>query len=69
MSMAKLISISAPALSDSGPELGEAASALAGELKPQLLALLSLRNGFYAFESALHVRPANGSRPILGLTQ
>jgi hypothetical protein len=46
-------------LSDATPRLSEESLARAGPLAPQLLALLFRRNGFYAFESSLHVWPSD----------
>lgn len=40
---------------------------LAGKLEPDLLSLLHLKNGFYAFESALHVFPAGGAAGEISL--
>jgi hypothetical protein len=53
----RLLEISGPALSESTPRLAGECSALAGGLGPQLLQMLWARNGFYAFEAALHVLP------------
>ena len=53
----RLVSIGTPPLSDGTPRLTGECLELAGALGPQLLQLLWARNGFFAFESALHVRP------------
>lgn len=62
-----LIDNSGPALSESAPRLAGECSALAGRLGPQLLQLLWARNGFYAFESALHVFPLSDQTEELSL--
>lgn len=64
-----LLRIAGPALSESTPRLPGECSALAGALAPQLLKLLWARNGFLAFESALHVRPLSDERGQHGLAQ
>ena len=38
-----------------------------GELGKELAALLTERNGIYAFDSALLIRPLGDSDPVLGL--
>jgi hypothetical protein len=65
----KLLRIASPALSESTPRLTEECSALAGALARELLALLWARNGFYAFEAALHVRPASDFIGELGIEE
>ena len=55
----KLISISSPALCQSEPKLSEELLSKARDLGVELTYLLLLKNGFYAFESALHVLPSN----------
>jgi hypothetical protein len=54
-------------LSDATPRLSAESTALAGSLGTQLLALLWKRNGFYAFESALHVFPAGATGDVMSL--
>jgi hypothetical protein len=49
----RLVSIAGPPLGNAGPRIADVAHDLAG--------LLEKRNGFFAFESALHVLP---SRPV-----
>lgn len=44
-------------------------SALSGNVGRELLALLGRRNGFYAFESALLVRPLDSNKAPLGIFQ
>lgn len=69
MSLAKLTALAGPALSDASPQLAGECLLLAGELGKELLDLLWERNGFYAFESALHVFPADESRRLVGISQ
>lgn len=66
-SLSRLLSISSRAISTDllVPELFTPW----GPLGRQLLDLLSVRNGFYAFESALLVRPAHRSTEPLGLAE
>lgn len=54
----KLVSISSEALCDDAPQVPERLLSLSGILGEQLIELLKNKNGFYAFESALHVLPA-----------
>lgn len=51
----KLLSISGPAISDAAVYLSSTIIDLAGLHANDLRGVLELRNGFYAFESALHV--------------
>jgi|SRR5215831_18192511 len=53
-----LLSISSDPICDVVPVLPKAVVDLAGARSGELLALLKAKNGFYAFESALHVLPA-----------
>jgi hypothetical protein len=62
----KLGSLGSSALADTAP--APALLAPLGPLGLELLGLLRLRNGFYAFESALHVFPADGGSEI-GLSE
>lgn len=55
--LSKLVEIGSDPLIQSKPEHFENDS----ELKNELLALLSQKNGFYAFESALHLFPTHGT--------
>lgn len=58
-STAKLLALAGPALA---PRFdGEPPALLAGQLGGSLWELLRTRNGFYAFESALHVLPLGGA--------
>jgi hypothetical protein len=54
----KLLTIAGPALSAEAPVVSNALVDTARTLGRELLALLQHRNGFYAFEGALHVLPA-----------
>lgn len=63
----KLLSIASPALSFNLPHLVLDSLALADSRVEELMTLLGRRNGFYAFESALHVFPAISSDKELGL--
>jgi hypothetical protein len=54
----KLVSISSEALCDDVPQIPDRLLNQFGELGEQLVDLLDNKNGFYAFESALHVLPA-----------
>lgn len=55
----KLLSISSVAICDSKPNLPAFLSDFGGHGANQLVELLHERNGFYAFEGALHVFPSN----------
>jgi hypothetical protein len=55
----KLVQVSSPALSTRPPILSSEEVHLAGNLSSELTNLLSKKNGFYAFESALHIFPAS----------
>jgi hypothetical protein len=55
--MKKLVSIAGDALGIGLPESSQNTLVSLGALGHELLELLSLKNGFYAFESALHVLP------------
>jgi hypothetical protein len=63
----KLLSISSQPLGDSSPFLSQAILSLAGTLGSELHDLLSKKNGFYAFESALHVFPAGHFQDVMDL--
>jgi hypothetical protein len=54
----KLVSISSGAVCDDVPQIPEGLLSQSGELGEQLIELLKNKNGFYAFESALHILPA-----------
>lgn len=65
----RLINVAGSALSESTPRISEESSRLAGSSINQLLQLLWARNGFYAFESALHVYPISDEPGAVGLNQ
>src|SRR5258708_4248515 len=54
----KLISIASPQLCNESPQLSNEIFVLAGNAGKQLIEVLNRKNGFYAFESALHLFPA-----------
>ena len=54
----KLISIASPAICDELPQVSRELRSQASGLLPQLVELLYHKNGFFAFESALHLFPA-----------
>jgi hypothetical protein len=64
-----LISISSRALVRNTPRLGTVALNVEQHLLTELEQLLSVRNGFYSFESALHVFPSESSATGLGLIE
>ncbi|SMF80757.1 hypothetical protein SAMN06265365_1394 [Tistlia consotensis] len=66
-SLGRLLEISGPPLSIAEPTLSPSLSAAAGPHAGALLDLLRRRNGFYAFESALHVFPTHSEGPEIGL--
>jgi len=61
-----LLNASAP-LSQHVPNATESVCALAGSLTNDLFRMLHSCNGFYAFESALHVFPSHSSHQEIGL--
>jgi hypothetical protein len=65
----KLVEIAGPALSDATPRIEAGLSDLATPLESQLLKLYWARNGFYAFESALHVFPMAAEPEVISLEQ
>lgn len=54
----KLVSISSPAICSNLPRLSSKLISIAGGEQAALTRLLTLKNGFYAFERALHVLPS-----------
>lgn len=66
-SIATLLSIAGPPIRT--PVAPTAALDGWGARGAELAALLALRNGFYAYESALLVRPLQNSQPPLGLVE
>src|SRR5579859_2790734 len=65
-SLGKLISIAGPEIS---PAIGVKPRLSHGRLGEELATFLTHKNGFYAFESALHVFPLETSGNALGLRQ
>jgi hypothetical protein len=63
----KLIRIGGEALNPADPVLPAELLDLAGPLAGELIEFLKKKNGFYAFESALHVLPAQVCGPEVGL--
>lgn len=63
----KLISVSSPELCDGQPRLPKALLRRAGPTGHELVKLLREKNGFYAFESALHVLPSNCSTTLMNI--
>lgn len=63
----KLIGLGSAALSGAPPALSSELRDLAGSLATQLTELLGRKNGFYAFESALFLRPATSTLDHVGL--
>jgi len=68
-SLEKLIGIGGPALSSASPTIDPNLLALAGGMGVDLLELLSQKNGFYAFESALHVFSTRSDPPEIGINE
>lgn len=68
MSIEKLISIASPALGGQPVLIGERLGLLAGERFGEISDLLSRKNGFFAFESALRVFPSESSAASVGLS-
>ena len=66
-SINKLLSISSKALIDSRVVSDHDVFSSRGRLGNELFELLAMRNGFYAFESALHVFPVGYSQGIMDL--
>lgn len=66
----KLVDVAGDALSPAEVMAGDIAnSSLTDEAMASLLELLRYRNGFYAFESALHVFPAQSNSDEIGLME
>ncbi len=64
--ISKLVSIGSKALATKGSRHPPTASQ-SSRLQAELLAMLHLRNGFYAFEGALHVLPAGKQVTMMSL--
>lgn len=56
---AKLLSISSNPICESKPSFSQEINILLGSLSQDLYEILTVKNGFYAFESALHIFPAS----------
>ena len=65
-SLRKLVDISSESINKQKPKFDDNIY-LAGSLENELKSLLSLKNGFYAFESALHVFPSHTFKNEIGL--
>ncbi|KVO10960.1 hypothetical protein WL30_27155 [Burkholderia ubonensis] len=65
----KLVGIGSASLSSTMPKMDEAFLSMVGESSKDLLALLERKNGFYAFESALHVFPSQSVGDEIGLVE
>lgn len=64
----KLLSIASSSLSECEPELSGPIRNMAGTSTEQLFEILRQRNGFYAFEGALHVFPSDSSQSEMGIS-
>jgi len=62
------LSIASSSLSEREPEITEPVRNMAGILAEEILVVLRRRNGFYAFEGALHVFPSESSQNETGLS-
>jgi hypothetical protein len=67
-SLEKLISIGGTALSSASPKIDPGLLAPTGRAGGDLVELLGEKNGFYAFESALHVFSTHSNGSEIGLT-
>lgn len=65
----KLLAISSPSLNANAPTSSAELLPFAGPLVDELAEVLRARNGFYAFESALHVYPARSGGGEMGLME
>src|SRR5262245_33126400 len=65
----KLADLDGPTLSLADPRIDLELAALAGALAASLIELLHIKNGFYAFESALHVFTTQSSGTEIGLAE
>jgi hypothetical protein len=68
-SLPKLTAIGGPALSSTTPNLPATLLELAEPVSDGLLSLLQRKNGFYAFESALHVFSIQPCSSEISLTE
>jgi hypothetical protein len=65
----KLRAIGSPALSATHPEISHESNHLLGSLANEFREFLSEKNGFYAFDDALHVFPATMDNSIMGIEE
>lgn len=63
----KLVSIGSQPLDNGHPYLSQILLDIAGSMVEELYSFLSKKNGFLAFESALHVFPANNLNGVMNL--
>ncbi|MFJ5238033.1 hypothetical protein ACIP86_15065 [Pseudomonas neuropathica] len=63
-----ILSIASSSLSECEPKLSGPIRNMAGTSAEQLLDVLRQRNGFYAFEGALHVFPSDSSQSEMGIS-
>lgn len=68
-SLAKLLNIGSQHLLINHEDLIIDKSGASEKIITELLAVLKIKNGFYAFESALHVFPLGSSDAIIGLSE
>jgi hypothetical protein len=68
-SLQKLIFIASDSLNSDATGIPGCGAELGESLSSELQEMLSMRNGFFAFDDALHVFPANSSGPYLGLQE
>jgi hypothetical protein len=66
-SIAKLLALASAPLSQVFPIQSEMIASLGGPLTDELMSVLESKNGFYAFESALHFFPAQMSLLSVGI--
>src|SRR5688500_15720487 len=67
MSIEKLLEIASPPSAGIEPEPSLFAGQLGINAARDLTRMLAIKNGFFAFESALHVRPGRDSGELLGI--
>lgn len=65
----KLLSISGDSLGQGQPDLADDLSKFAGKRRQEIEELLSKKNGFFAFESALRVFPSSSSSLSMGMEE
>jgi hypothetical protein len=68
-SIAKLLSISSEPISGNAPELDNKIEILLDNLVKEFHEILSVKNGFYAFESALHVFPSDNTHQFMDIAR